>query len=87
MGLLFYILLSLANPADETFGSLRDVFVTKGKTLLTAVLSVPVLIVMLQRYDQVNEISSFACGYLNASLLRKVAETWSGRDKILKGDK
>lgn len=83
IGLIFYVLTSLSNPADESLGSLRDVFVGKGKTLLTACLAVPILVMMLQKYDQLNEIGAFTAGYLNTSVIRKVVETWRGKSKLL----
>lgn len=84
-GLAFYILTSLANPQDESFASVWDVFLHKGKTVFTAALVVPLLVVMLQHYDQMTELGAFTAGFMNVSMVRKMAETWTGRNKLLGG--
>jgi hypothetical protein len=82
LGLLFYLLTSIANPADESLSSLKDVFNRRGRTLLTAVLATPVLVVLAQYMDQLSVLSAFGAGYGNVSLLRKAVGYYESKTKI-----
>ncbi len=81
-GLFFYVTLSLANPADESLNSFADVFVHRGKTLLAAALSVPILVLMAQYYNELNVVSAFGIGYANTSLIRKASEGYMAKTKL-----
>ena len=82
IGLLVYVLTSLANPADESFASVGDVFIHKGRTVLTALLVMPILIMGAKQYGELNTLSAFCAGYLNLSVLRKVTDGWATKSKL-----
>jgi len=82
LGLVIYVLTSLGNPADESLSSLGDVFVHKSRTLLTAVIVTPILILAAKQYGELNTVSAFCAGYANTSLIRKLAETWTSKSKL-----
>ena len=82
LGLVIYLLTSLGNPADESISSLKDIFKHKSKTLLTALIVTPILILMAKQYEELNTVSAFCAGYANTSLLRKLTDTWVSRSKL-----
>ena len=86
VGLLVYVLTSLADASDETLSSVADVFTTKGKTILTSALVVPVLILGAQHYGELNGLAAFACGYANLSIIRKVTDHWQAKAKLTGGN-
>ena len=81
VGLVVYLLTSLANPADESFAALGDIFIHKGRTVLTAAIITPVLVLAAQNYGELNTLSAFCAGYLNVSILRKVTDGWAAKAK------
>lgn len=83
IGLIVYVLTSLANPADESFASIADVFLHKGRTVLTAAIVTPVLVVGIEGVGELNALSAFCAGYLNLSILRKVTDGWQSRAKVM----
>jgi hypothetical protein len=86
VGLLVHVLTTLANPADESLSSVSDVFLHRGKTVLTAVIVVPFMVLMLRDYEQLNAVAAFAAGYMNISLVKKAAETWTNKSKLMGGE-
>jgi hypothetical protein len=86
VGLLVHILTTLANPADETLSSVADVFLHRGKTVLTAALVIPFLVLGVQELGQLNAVAAFAAGYMNVSLIKKGAETWMNKSKLMGGE-
>lgn len=82
VGLTLYILTSLANPADENLSSVADVFLHRGKTVLTATLVTPILVMAAKQYGELNTLSAFCAGYMNVSVIRKAAEGWQARAKL-----
>ena len=82
LGLVIYVLTSLSNPADESFSSLKDVFVHRSKTLLTAIIVTPMLVFAAKEYGELNTVSAFCAGYANTSLIRKLSETWASKSKL-----
>lgn len=85
LGLLVHVLTTLANPADESLTSVSDVFLHRGKTVLTAAIVVPFLVMMLEQYGQLNGAAAFAAGYMNISIVKKGAETWMSKSKLTGG--
>jgi hypothetical protein len=85
IGLLVHVLTTLANPADESLASVSDVFLHRGKTVVTAALVVPFLVLMLRDYGQLNGAAAFAAGYMNISIIKKGAETWMNKSKLVGG--
>jgi len=86
VGLLVHIMMTLANPADESLQSVTDVFLHRGKTVLTAVVVTPMLVFLLRDYGQLNVFAAFSCGYMNVSIVKKTTETWMNKSKLLGGD-
>jgi hypothetical protein len=82
IGVIVYLLTSLVNPADESFASVTDVFIHKGRTVLTAALVTPILVVAAQNAGELNVLSAFCAGYLNLSILRKVTDGWASKAKL-----
>lgn len=85
VGLIVHVLTTLANPADESLSSVKDVFKTRGKTVLTAGIVTPFLVMMLRDYQQLNGVAAFAAGYMNISLIKKGSETWINKSKLMGG--
>lgn len=85
LGLIVHVLTTLANPADESLTSVSDVFLHRGKTVLTAAIVVPFLILMLKEYGQLSGAAAFAAGYMNISIVKKGAETWMSKSKLTGG--
>ena len=85
VGLLVYVLTSLADPSDETLSSVGSVFVQKGKTVLTSALVVPVLILGAQHYGELNGLAAFCAGYMNLSIIRKATDGWAAKSRLAGG--
>ena len=81
-GVLVYLFTSLANPADESFSAISDVFLHKGRTVLTAVIVTPFLIIAAKEMGELNTLSAFCAGYLNISILRKATDGWQAKAKL-----
>jgi hypothetical protein len=64
-------------------GSIGEVFRTKGRTILTAALTTPFLVLLAQEYNELNLMSAFCGGYLNISVLRKISEGWLKKSPTL----
>ena len=85
-GFLLYIVMSLANSADESLSSIADVFLHRGKTVLAGALCIPLLLLAAQNFDQLNYLSAGLCGYFNISAFKKVADNYMARSKIAGGE-
>ena len=78
-GLVLYLLTSVANEADQSLGSIADIFFNRGRTILTGVLVVPILIWIMMEMNQLNPLAAFFGGYTNISLFRKIADNHMAR--------
>lgn len=85
VGLLIYLLTSLADPSDESLSSVKQVFTKHARTVLTAAIVTPVLVMAAKQYNELNTLSAFCAGYLNISVIRKAVEGWQARAKMLTG--
>jgi len=86
VGLLVYVLTSLADPSDESLSSISDVLLHKGKTIFTAALVVPVLILGAKQYGELNSLAAFCAGYMNLSIIRKATDGWAAKSKLTGGN-
>jgi len=85
VGLLVYLLKSVADPSDESLTSVKEVFTKHGRTTLTAALVVPVLVIAARDMDQLNMLAAFSVGYMNTSLLKSATDGWASRASLTKG--
>ena len=79
LGFVMYLLSAVANKSDESFGSLSDIFLNRGRTVLAGAISVPILIMILKDMGQLNIVAAFFGGYQNVSMFRKIADDHMAR--------
>jgi hypothetical protein len=86
VGLIVYVFTSLADPSDESLASISDVVKKKGRTVLTAAVTVPVLILGAKEYGELTSLAAFCAGYMNLSIIRKATDGWAARSKLAGGN-
>ena len=79
LGFLMYLLMAVGNKADESFGSMSDIFFNRGRTVLAGAVSVPILVLILKDMGQLNMVAAFFGGYGNVSMFRKIADNHMAR--------
>ena len=78
-GFLLYIVMTLSSTADESLASVADVFLHRGKTVLSGILCIPILLLFAHEMGQLNYLSAGLAGYFNISAFKKAADDWMAR--------